>query len=140
MKATIKQLTKNNIVLFPQTSAEAVLVKRGDQVLTLDRILSLKLESIEAPTDSGLQVSQTGQTAIIKHSNPTIETNSTPEPLLIQHDHKGHIISKAPFKKFTITIQNQPLIETNGSEDKTLNFGDDFAADGNNIKLKWTNI
>lgn len=140
MSILIKQLKQNNQVLFPQTAAEAVLVKRGTTVITLDQILSLKIESVEAPADSGLVTSITGQQVIVRHSNPTIEPNTSPEPLLIQYDNKGHIINKIPAGKFTITVGGQPLVETNGAEDKNLNFGDDFTTDGVSIKLKWNNI
>ena len=140
MSISIKQLKQNNQVLFPQTSAEAVLVKRGSNIITLDQFLQLKIESIETPADSGLTASKTGQQVIIKHSNPTIESNSKPEPLLVQHDHKGHITDTMPARKFTIMVEGKSLADYNGAEDKSLNFGDDFTTDGTNLKLKWNNI
>lgn len=140
MEVTVKQLTQNSKVLFPQTSAEAVLVKKGNTVVTLDTALQYKLESIETPSNSGLTASQTGQSVVIQHSNPVIEPNTVPEPLLVQHDSRGHIINKLPMGKFTITVGGQNIVETNGSEDENLTFGDDFTTDGVNVKLKWNNI
>lgn len=137
MIVSIKQLKQNNQVFFPQTAAEAILVKRGSNIITLDQALQLKIESVEAPADSGLTTSRTGQQVIVRHSNPTIQSNSAPEPLLVQHDHKGHIVNSAPMGKFTIMVEGRPLVETNGAENSSLSFGDDFTTDGTNIKLTW---
>lgn len=140
MGVIIKQLSQNSKIIFPQTSAEAVLVKKGQQVVTLDKALQFKLESIETAPGSGLSSYQQGSTVIITHSNPSVTPNETPQPLLIQHDSKGHIIGTSPVKKLSVLINNQPLVESDGSEDKNIMFGDDFGVDNNNIVLKWKEI
>lgn len=140
MKITLKQLTKGGETFFPLTSAEAVLVKRGSTVITLDKVLPLKIEAVETPVDSGLSAVQTGQVVVITHANPSVEPNDTLEPLLIQHDSKGHIVKKKTAGKFTILVEGKPLVETNGSEDKSLIFGDDFTTNGTNVNLRWNNI
>lgn len=140
MGVIIKQLSQNSKIIFPQTSAEAVLVKKGQQVMTLDKVLQFKLESIETAPGSGLSSYQQGSAIVITHSNPTIEPNETPQPLLIQHDSKGHIVGTSPIKKLSVVVNNQSILESDGSEDKNIMFGDDFSIDNNNIVLKWKEI
>lgn len=140
MQYEIKQLQQNKKILFPQTSAEAVLVKRGTTVTTLNKLLDAKLESVETPKDSGIIATQSGQTVTIQHSNPLIEPNENAEPLLIQHDQRGHIIKSTPVGKFRVFVNNIQTLETNGSEDTSMSFGDDFTTDNSNIQLKWTDI
>ena len=43
MNLTIKQLTQNGTIFVPQTVSEAVLVKNGEQVITLDKALARKI-------------------------------------------------------------------------------------------------
>lgn len=136
----IKQLSQNSKIIFPQTVSEAVLVKKGAAVITLDRALSFKLESVEAPAGSGLNTYQQGTTVLVTHANPSITPNDQPEPLLVQHDDKGHIIASKPAKSFIVTVNGQQFVESNGAEEKILPLGDDFTVDNNNIALKWNNI
>lgn len=42
MEIIVKQLKQGNNVIFPQTSAEAVIAKSQGQVITLDKIVSKK--------------------------------------------------------------------------------------------------
>lgn len=140
MEIAIKQLSQNSKVIFPQTAAEAVLVKKGSAIITLDKALSFKLEAIETPAGSGLNSYQQGSTIVITHSNTSVTPNQKPEPLLVQHDDKGHIVNTLPMKSFTVMVDGEKIIESNGAEDKTLMFGDDFKVDNKGIALKWTNI
>lgn len=136
----IKQLSQNGKIIFPQTASEAVLVKKDSTVITLDKALAYKLESVETPVGSGLNAYRQGTTVILTHSNQTIVSNNSPEPLLVQHDTRGHIIATKPAQKFIVAVNGQKIIESNGSEEKVLPFGDDFTVDNNNIQLKWINI
>lgn len=140
MKIEIKQLQQNKKILFPQTSAEAVLVKKGSTVITLDKMLNLKLESVEAPENSGIVATQSGQTVTIQHSNLLIEPNENPEPLLVQYDQRGHIVKSAPVGKLRIFVNGEKTLEVDGSQDANMSFGDDFTTDKSNIQLKWTDI
>jgi hypothetical protein len=69
MNLTIKQLTQNGTIFVPQTVSEAVLVKNGEQVITLDKALARKLENIETPEDSGLTIQRQESSVIITHTN-----------------------------------------------------------------------
>lgn len=140
MKVAIKQLQQNNQILFPQTSAEAVLVKKGKTVITLDQALDFKIEKVNTPENSGLVAEKSGQEVTIQHSNPLIESNKTTEPLLVQYDQRGHIIGTAPVGKFRIFVNGNKALETDGSQDASMSFGDDFTIDNSNIQLKWTDI
>lgn len=140
MKVAIKQLQQNNQILFPQTSAEAVLVKKGKTVITLDQALDFKIEKVNTPENSGLIAEKSGQEVTIQHSNPLIEPNKTTEPLLVQYDQRGHIIDTAPVGKFRIFVNGNKTLEADGSQDTSMNFGDDFTIDNSNIQLKWTYI
>ena len=136
----IKQLSQNSKIIFPQTVSEAVLVKKGTTIITLDQALSFKLESVGAPAGSGLNTYQQGTTVLVTHSNPSITPNETPKPLLLQHDAKGHIVATEAAKSFIVTVNGQQFVESNGSEEKILPLGDDFTIDNNNVTLKWNNI
>lgn len=140
MVLTVKQLKQNNQIIVPQTIAEAVLVKQGNTVLTLDTALKNKQNIIITPADSGLVQYEQDNSVILTHSTNII-ANEKPQPILVQHDSHGHIIATEPVKKITVSIEEQPIIEHDGSKDNNLNLGDDFELDiTNTIKLKFNNL
>lgn len=133
----IKVVLANDQV-FPQTVAEAVLIN-GDQVTTLDKVLSKKIENIITPNNSGLTVSKQGTSIIIAHTNKIIP-NEIPKSYLIQYDQNGHIVSTKPIKKQITTVNNIVYSQYDGNADSNINFGDDFTINNNNISLKWEDI
>lgn len=140
MKLTIKQLAQNGTIFVPQTVAEAVVVKNGEQIITLDQVLDKKIEEIVTPVDSGLQTTRNGKSVIITHSNE-ITTNTEPQPLLIQHDSRGHIIYTKAAGKLIVQVNSKPLLAVDGSQDQELKFGSDFEIDEDKqIILKWTQL
>lgn len=139
MEYTIKQLSQNNQVFFPQTSIEAILVNDKEQVITLDKVLNKKIENIITPAGSGLQSFKQEQNVIITHSN-SIEDNQILAPNLIKYDSHGHIIEAKPFNSIILTVDNEEYLKYNGQEEKQIKMGDDFGIDNNNIIIKWNNI
>lgn len=139
MEYTIKQLSQNNQVFFPQTSIEAILVNDKEQVITLDKVLNKKIENIITPAGSGLQSFKQEQNVIITHSN-SIEANQILTPNLIKYDSHGHIIEAKPFNSIILTVDNEEYLKYNGQEEKQIKMGDDFGIDNNNIIIKWNNI
>lgn len=140
MNILVKQLKHQGSAIAPQTIAEAVLVKQGSSVITLDKALELKQNTIITPDDSGLTQNYQNNTVILTHSN-NIEANEKPQALLIKYDSHGHITETVPTGKTTISVQNTTVIESNNLEDQNLNFTDDFEiVDKNNIKLKFNNL
>ena len=133
----IKVILANDQV-FPQTVAEAVLVN-GDQVTTLDKVLSKKIEQIITPDNSGLTTSKQGTSVIVTHTNK-IMPNETPKSYLIQYDQNGHIVSTEPIKKQITTVNNAVYSQYDGNTDSNINFGDDFTINNNNISLRWEDI
>ena len=139
-------MTRNKLVkvilandqVFPQTVAEAVLVN-GDQVTTLDKVLSKKIEQIITPDNSGLTASKQGTSVVVTHTNK-IMPNEVPKSYLIQYDQNGHIISTEPIKKQITTVNNAIYSQYDGNADSNINFGDDFIINNNNISLRWENI
>lgn len=105
----IKQLSQNQQIFFPQTSAEAVLVKENSgKVITLDTILKEK-----------------------------ISPNESPQPLLIQHDARGMIVQTEPVKSMIITVNGIQYKKYDSSQEQNVNFGDDFKINDNKIQLNW---
>lgn len=139
MILTIKQLEHNKQIIAPQTVAEAVLVKKNNVIVRLDEALATKQDIITAPAGSGLSIYQQAGGSIITHSNNIIN-NNTPEQLLIKYDSHGHIVETKKSGKITISLNNTPIIESGTSTDQSLNFGDDFKLDSNNIQLKITEL
>ena len=127
-----------NDQVFPQTVAEAVLVN-GDQVTTLDKVLSKKIEQIITPDNSGLTTSKQGTSMIVTHTNKIIP-NEVPKSYLIQYDSNGHIISTEPIKKQITTVNDTVYSQYDGNADSNINFGDDFTINNNNISLRWEDI
>ena len=133
----IKVILANDQV-FPQTVAEAVLVN-GDQVTTLDKVLSKKIEQIITPDNSGLTTSKQGTSVVVTHTNKIIP-NEVPKSYLIQYDQNGHIVSAEPIKKQITTVNNAIYSQYDGNADSNINFGDDFIINNNNISLRWEDI
>ena len=142
MRVQVKQLqVKNQQIIAPQTTAEAVLVKHGTQVKRLDTVLEQKLETVNAPAGSGIKVLQTSPTSVVLTHTNEIEAHPAPKALLIGYDNRGHIVSSEPVRKLTVMVDNQVHIEHDGSTEQILQMGDDFTLDENNkIKLNWNNL
>lgn len=140
MELTIKQLQQHGETFVPQTTAEAVLVKDGEEIITLDNMLERKLERIITPANSGLDSYQQGTSIILTHSN-SIKANEAPAPVKVQYDSRGHIVAIAPISKNKLVVNNELYNEYDGSEEQVTLMGDDFGIDENkNIILKWNNI
>lgn len=139
MDLEIKQLKQYNKVFVPQTTAEAVLVKEGTVVYTLDKVLEKKVEQIKTPAGSGLNSYKQGTSIIVTHSN-TITANDTPQSVKVKYDNRGHIVETAPVEKLNVIVDNEGYTQYNGDEERNLLFGDDFGIDQNKIALKWNNI
>lgn len=141
MIITLKQLKKSGEVFAPQTVAEAVLVKDGEEISRLDTVLEKKIEAIVTPAGSGLSAYPQGKSVTITHSN-TITATESPVPVQVQYDSRGHIISTSALGKTAITVNGGTTYTVlDGTEDKQISFGDDFDTDeNNNIKLKWNDI
>ena len=123
--------------VFPQTVAEAVLIKNG-QVTTLDKILPRKIEQIITPEGSGLVSSREGVSIMINHANK-ITPNDIPKSRLIQYDQNGHIIKVEPTKTQTVSVNNTVYSQYDGNIDSNIEFGDDFKVIDNKISLTWGN-
>lgn len=132
----IKQLKSGGKVFFPQTVAEAVVVQDEKGINTLADTLQRKIEEVTV-TDE-LTVTPSGTSVEITHTND-IDENSTPEPLQIQYNSKGHIIVTKPYGKLFIKVNDNEK-EYSGATDVTLNFGDDFQMNQDDITLRWNNI
>ena len=140
MELTIKQLAQNSKVFVPQTVAEAVLVKKQEQVETLDQVLDQKIEEIITPAGSGLKATPFGKSFIITH-NSEITANSEPQPLLIQHDSRGHIIFTKNAGKLVVNVDNSTILTADGTQDTELSFGSNFGmTTDKQITLKWTQL
>lgn len=140
MELTIKQLKQHSQIFVPQTTAEAVLVKDGGEVFTLDNILERKVEQIITPAGSGLQAFKQGSNIILAHSN-SITANESPSSVKIKYDNRGHIVEAAPTSKMTVIVDQEGYFQYNGSEDKNLLLGNDFGIDEDNkIGLKWNHL
>lgn len=139
MIITLKQLKKSGEIIAPQTIAEAVLVNEQNGIITLKTALDKKIENIITPAGSGLKSYVQDKNVILTHSN-TITANNSPQPVLLQYDNCGHIVDTKPLGKLTIFVNKTSYAVLDGTEDKEINFGDDFYTDNNNIKLNWNNI
>lgn len=133
----VKVILADNQV-FPQTVAEAVLVN-GNQVTTLDKVLTRKIEQVITPNNSGLTAYKQGTSVIITHTNK-ITPSEVPRSYLIQYDQNGHIVNTEPTKKQITTVNNTVYSQYDGNVDSNINFGDDFTMNNNNISLRWEDI
>lgn len=137
MNLTIKQLKQHGQIFVPQTTAEAVLVKDGEQVLTLDKILNRQVEQIITPAGSGLSSFKQGRNTILTHSN-SITANESPSSVKIKYDNRGHIVEAVPTSKITMTVDQEGYLQYDGSQDQSILLGNDFGIDENKkIVLKW---
>ena len=140
MELTIKQLKQHDQIFVPQTTAEAVLVKDGGEVITLDNILKRKIEQIITPAGSGLQAFKQGSNIILAHSN-SVTANESPSSVKIKYDNRGHIVETVPTSDMTVIVDQEGYFQYNGSEDQNLLLGNDFGIDKDNkITLKWNYI
>ena len=139
MDLEIKQLKQHDKVFVPQTTAEAVLVKEGTVIYTLDKVLEKKIEQVTTPAGSGLNSYRQGNSIIVTHSN-TITANDTPQSVKVKYDNRGHIVETAPVEKLNVIVDNEGYTQYNGDEERNLLFGNDFGIDQNKIALKWNNI
>lgn len=112
MSQLIKSLKQDNKIFFPQTSAEAVLIKDNNQVYTLDKYLK----------------------------RPIITPNTTTEVVKIQYNEQGKIIKVEPVDTQNIYVGGQKYLEYNGNQEVSVQFGEDFKILNNNIVLTWNNI
>ena len=139
MDLPVKQLKQYGEVFVPQTTAEAVLVKEGTTIYTLDKILEKKVEQIITPAGSGLNAYKQGTSIIVTHSN-TITANDTPQSVKVKYDSRGHIVETAPVSNLNVVVDTEGYTQYNGDGERNLAFGDDFGIDNNKIALKWNNI
>lgn len=140
MELTIKQLKQHGQTFIPQTTAEAVLVKDGEEVITLDNMLERKIEQIITPAGSGLQAFKQEKNIILTHSN-SITANESPSSVKIKYDNRGHIVEVAPTSNVTVIVDREGYLQYNGSEDRNLLLGNDFGIDEDNkIILKWNHL
>lgn len=152
MELTVKLLQQNNENFVPLTVSEAVLVKHEDSVKTLAKVLQVKLEKATTDNDDSLTVSTTDTTLTVSHKQrfaekEDLESNilTSPAstkltPVLLKHDNFGHIVETEPVKKLIVKIQNVEYINHDGSEENSVNFGDDFTTTDNKITLNWNNL
>lgn len=140
MELKIKQVQQNGETFAPQTVSEAVLVKDNSQILTLDKVLNKKIETISTPTGSGLSSFSQGKSVIITHSN-IITSNTEPESLNIQYDSHGHIVNTTPTQPLILTVDNTQYVNYTGNSEQRVNLGDDFKLDEQNkVALKWKEL
>lgn len=138
MMLNIKQLKQNGTIFVPQTVAEAVLIKKDSLVVTLDKVINSKVDSVTSNETSGLTTTRIGNNIDITHSN-NVESITENKPLQISYDNHGHITNSSPFGALTIIVGNKEIIKADGSTNQQLNFGDDFQSEQNTITLKWDN-
>ena len=109
MSQQIRQLKDGTTLIFPLTSAESVLVKQNNKVITLNDYL-----------------------------NRTIITpNTKPEAVKVQYDRQGHIVVTEPVSKQSMIVNNQKYAEYNGESEVVIQLGDDFQIQDSNITLTW---
>lgn len=140
MELTIKQLKQHGQIFVPQTTAEAVLVKDGEEVITLDNMLGRKIEQVITPAGSGLSAYKQGKNIILTHSN-SITANESPSSVKVKYDSRGHIVEAIPASAITVIVDQEGYLQYNGSEDRNLLLGNDFEIDEDNkIILKWNHL
>lgn len=140
MELTIKQLKQHGQIFIPQTTAEAVLVKDGEEIITLDNMLERKVEQVITPAGSGLSAYRQGKNVILTHSN-SITANESPSSVKVKYDSRGHIVETIPTSAITVIVDQEGYLQYNGSEDRNLLLGNDFEIDEDNkIILKWNHL
>lgn len=136
MIITLKQLSQNNKIIAPQTVAEAVLVKNNDNVITLNKALSNKQDTILTPAGTGLVQHPQTNSVILTHSN-NVEATDSLKTRLFKYDNHGHITESAEAGKIVIKLNNETILESGTIIDQSLNLGDDFKKEDDIIKLNW---
>lgn len=140
MELTIKQLKQHGQIFIPQTTAEAVLVRDGKEIITLDNMLERKVEQVITHAGSGLSAYRWGKNVILTHSN-SITANESPSSVKVKYDSRGHIVETIPTSAITVIVDQEGYLQYNGSEDRNLLLGDDFEIDEDNkIILKWNHL
>lgn len=132
----IKQLQQNGEAFAPQTVAEAVIIHHGNTVKTLDKVIALKIESVES---EDLTITQSGPKVTIIHAN-NIAPSSELKPMQISYDSHGHITEASPINPIIISVNGNKCVEYDGSQQSTLNLGDDFENTNDNIKIRWNTL
>ena len=122
MELTIKQLKQHGQIFIPQTTAEAVLVKDGEEIITLDNMLERKVEQVITPAGSGLSAYRQGKNVILTHSN-SITANESPSSVKVKYDSRGHIVETIPTSAITVIVDQEGYLQYNGSEDRNLLLG-----------------
>lgn len=115
MELTIKQLKQHGQIFVPQTTAEAVLVKDGEEVITLDNMLEKKIEQIITPAGSGLQAFKQEKNIILTHSN-SITANESPSSVKVKYDNRGHIVEVAPTSNVTVIVDQEGYLSITGQK------------------------
>lgn len=136
MIITLKQLSQDNKIIAPQTVAEAVLVKKNNNVITLNEALSNKQDTIITPAGSGLTQYPQTNSVILTHSNNVTAADSL-KPRIFKYDNHGHITESAEAGKIIVKLNNETILESGTTVDQSLNFGDDFKKEDDIIKLNW---
>lgn len=139
MGLKIKQLKQHDEVFVPITTAEAVLVRHSGTIAPLSRVLNEKIETIDVTEDPSLEVQKDGPLVLLRHTSK-ITANNAPQPLLLRHDSAGHIVETQPMGRLTVNVNNAVHLEVDGTNDTSLNMGDDFTVDNMIIKLNWCNL
>lgn len=133
----IKQLKQNSQIFFPQTSADAVLVKKDGTIILLSEALEQKIEDIATSSDLTRLKTNNG-TLLLKHTNEI-----TPDSLsakIIAYDSNGHITESKPTEKLYIAIDGEEYKAYDGNNTTVLDLGDDFEVQNDKIQLKWNNV
>lgn len=111
MLQQVEQLKHGTTLIFPVTSQEAVLITYKNRVQTLGDYI-----------------------------NRTVVTpNESPQNVKVQYNKQGEIINTEPVEKLNIFVNGEQCVKYDGNTEATLNFGDDFINENNNIKLIWGN-
>ena len=138
MNTEVRRLKQGTTVFFPQTVADAVIVKDGSEVTTLKEVINRKVSIINSKANSGIIVSRTGTSVDISHTNQVTPIEAI-QPMQIAFDNNGHITNTLPLGKLVIMANSEKVLEADGTSDQELIFGDDFQKDNNIITLRWNN-
>lgn len=130
-----KKLEQNGEIFFPITSQEAVLVKNGDSVITLDKALNMKVDGVETLPLSGLSASRSGNTVYIGHTN-NISPQTENKNVKIAFDNNGHITSVEDVNRLNINLKDSQF-EYDGNEEVNVQMSDDFVIRNGEISLNW---
>ena len=110
MELTIKQLKQHGQIFIPQTTAEAVLVKDGEEIITLGNMLERKVEQVITPAGSGLSAYRWGKNVILTHSN-SITANESPSSVKVKYDSRGHIVETIPTSAITVIVDQEGYLQ-----------------------------